>query len=53
MPLELLERDDVLASVMPGHGGRDPNQPDGDEALPDDDAEEDVPAEQTPAGDGA
>jgi hypothetical protein len=32
MPLELLERDQVLASVMPGHGN--PAEPGGGEAAP-------------------
>ncbi|HEY0381326.1 MAG TPA: hypothetical protein VGC72_03910 [Candidatus Elarobacter sp.] len=54
MPLELLERDEVLASVMPGRPGQpgEPGSPGGDEASPDE-TEEDVPAEQVPSGDGA
>ena len=44
MPLELLERDQVLASVMPGHG--DP-PPGGDESGPEDETEE----EEEPEGD--
>jgi len=39
MPLELLERDHILATVMPGHGG----DPGGDEAEPDDDTEGEEP----------
>ena len=38
MLLELLERDQVLATVMPGHG--QPGEPGGDEAPPDSEEEE-------------
>ena len=38
MALELLERDQVLASVMPGHG--EPPPPGGDEAPPETETEE-------------
>jgi hypothetical protein len=40
MPVELLERDKVLASVMPGHGEPPPG---GDEAPPDSGTEEEEP----------
>jgi len=45
MPVELLERDEVLAGVMPGHG--DPGAPGGDEAGEADESEE----EEEPEGD--
>jgi hypothetical protein len=47
MPLELLERDPILAGIMPGHG--DPGLPGGDEAAPDDDAEDDEEPEGDPS----
>ena len=41
MPLELLERDQVLATVMPGHPGGQPGEPGGGEAAePDSDDDE-------------
>jgi|GEM_PF-3617185 len=42
MPVELLERDQVLASVMPGHGGQ-PGEPGGEQAPPDPDADGEEP----------
>jgi hypothetical protein len=50
MPLELLERDELMASVMPGHPGQpgNPGNPGDAEAPP----EENVPSEP-PSGDGA
>ncbi|HWT05966.1 MAG TPA: hypothetical protein VN224_09445 [Xanthomonadales bacterium] len=41
MPVELLERDEVLAGIMPGHGI--PGEPGGDEAAPESDDEEEEP----------
>jgi hypothetical protein len=41
MPVELLERDQVLASVMPGHG--QPPPPGGDEAATEDETDEEEP----------
>jgi hypothetical protein len=46
MPFELLERDQILATIMPGHGV--PAQPGGDEAVePDESDEEESEAEPT------
>jgi hypothetical protein len=42
MPLELLERDQILATIMPGHGGQ-PGDPGGSEAPNDDDSEDEEP----------
>ena len=42
MPLELLERDPILATVMPGHGGQ-PGDPGGDEAETEDDTDDEEP----------
>ena len=44
MPLELLERDQVLATIMPGHGG-----PGGDEAATEDESEEEEETEGDPS----
>jgi hypothetical protein len=46
MPVELLERDQVLATVMPGHGGQ-PGDPGGEQAPPD--SEEDEEPEGDPS----
>ncbi|HEV2739573.1 MAG TPA: hypothetical protein VGU66_13435 [Candidatus Elarobacter sp.] len=46
MPLELLERDQVLATIMPGHGG-----PGGDEAESGDDESGDDESEEETEGD--
>jgi hypothetical protein len=43
MALELLERDLVLATVMPGHG--EPTQPGGDEAAPEEETGDEEEAE--------
>jgi hypothetical protein len=46
MPVELLERDQVLAGVMPGHGEPLPG---GDEAEPDDDSDDEEEGEGEPS----
>jgi len=51
MPLELLERDELMASVMPGHPGQ-PGDP-GDAEAPSEETEEDFPSEPKPSGGGA